>query len=186
MRTSIVGLCKRDVAQYATDICRLTHYDPRCVGSCVVISMLIHSLVYGRELKQAQLYGIGETYDARISDYLTIAFHGDLEELNLDDASMGYTLKTMAAAIWTLYHSQSFEEGLLTIVNAGGDADTNAAVACALLGAKYGYSAISHTYIDGLVRKEYLKKTADEVIMILIDENLCENKACVTCSYTNS
>lgn len=45
-----------------------------------------------------------------------------------------------------LYHSKSFEDGLLTIVNMGGDADTNGAVACSLLGARYGDSAIPVIY----------------------------------------
>lgn len=36
--------------------------------------------------------------------------------------------------------------GALAVVNVGGDADTNAAVACAILGAKYGYQAIPKKY----------------------------------------
>lgn len=74
----------------------------------------------------------------------------------------------MAAAIWCLYHCNSFEEGLLTVVNAGGDADTNAAVACSLLGAKYGYNTIPKNYINGLIRKKYLMDIADKLIAILI------------------
>ena len=41
-------------------------------------------------------------------------------------------------------------EGLLAVVNAGGDADTNAAVACAILGAKFGFNAIPKEYVEGL------------------------------------
>lgn len=53
--------------------------------------------------------------------------------LTLDDKAMGYTLKTLAAALWCLHHCNSFEEGLFAMIDAGGDADTNAAVACSLL-----------------------------------------------------
>jgi len=63
---------------------------------------------------------------------------------------MGYTLKTLAAALWAYWHAKSFEEGLLAVVNAGGDADTNAAVACAILGAKFGFNAIPKEYVEGL------------------------------------
>ena len=93
--------------------------------------------------------------------------HGCFEDLVLDDYAMGYTLKTLAAALWPLYHCHSFEEGLLKVVNAGGDADTNAAVACSLLGAKYGYSIIPRKYIDGLVRKEYLDNVAKQLLEVL-------------------
>ena len=68
----------------------------------------------------------------------------DIRALELqDEESVGYTLKTMSAGLWAYWNAQSFEEGLLTVVRAGGDADTNAAVACAILGAKYGFSAIT-------------------------------------------
>ena len=46
MRTSIVGLWNEDVAVNAEKICKLTHADPRCIGSCVIISELINSLVW--------------------------------------------------------------------------------------------------------------------------------------------
>jgi ADP-ribosylglycohydrolase len=41
-------------------------------------------------------------------------------------------------------------------VNAGGDADTNAAVACAILGAKFGYKSIPKEYIEGLIYRDQL------------------------------
>lgn len=70
MRTSIVGLFPKAVEECAATICRLTHYDPRCVGSCVIVSLLIHSLVYGEEkLSYHQIVDIGERYDSRIRVY---------------------------------------------------------------------------------------------------------------------
>ena len=169
MRTSIVGLWKDDTEKYATEICKLTHYDPRCVGSCAIISFLVNNFVYKNQmLSLKQLIEIGEKYDDRIREYLVKASQYDcLEDLVLDDFSMGYTLKTLAASIWCLFHCNSFEEGLLAVVNVGGDADTNAAVACSLLGAKYGYSAIPQKYIDGLISKDSLREIANNLINII-------------------
>lgn len=169
MRTSVIGLWKDDTERHAAQVCKLTHYDPRCVGSCAIISLLINNLVYRNQiLSLKQLIEIGERYDDRIREYLVKASQYDcLEDLVLDDSSMGYTLKTLSAAIWCLFHCNSFEEGLLAVVNAGGDADTNAAVACSLLGARYGYSAIPQKYIEGLVRKNDLANIVDEFIDLL-------------------
>ena len=160
MRTSVVGLWNNDTEKHATEICKLTHYDPRCVGSCAIIALLINNLVYKNQmLSLEQLIEIGERYDSRIREYLEQASQCErIEDLVLDDSSMGYTLKTLAAAIWCLFHCSSFEEGLLAVVNAGGDADTNAAVACSLLGARYGMSTIPQKYIDGLVGKDKLNE----------------------------
>jgi ADP-ribosylglycohydrolase len=45
MRTSVLGCYQFDdkdkVVQNAVDVCRLTHHDPRCVASCIVVSLII-------------------------------------------------------------------------------------------------------------------------------------------------
>ena len=144
MRTSVVGLWDEDVAQNAEKICKLTHADPRCIGSCVIVSELINHFVWhNMELSFEDILEIADRYDTRIQKYLLLAKNGELADLNLDETTtMGYTLKPLVCAVWCLYHANSFKEGLLKIVNAGGDADTNAAVACAVLGAKYGMAGI--------------------------------------------
>lgn len=59
MRTSVVGLLKDNVANNAENICKLTHYDPRCVGSCVIVSSIIHALVFeDRILDEEDVIGI--------------------------------------------------------------------------------------------------------------------------------
>ena len=153
MRTSVVGLAPYDVERQAADICRLTHYDPRCIGSCAIVSLIIHNLVWNdRELSYDEIKEIAVRYDDRIPEWIDIAYQScDISALDLDEPySIGYTLRSLAAALWCYWHSPSFEEGLLTVVNEGGDADTNAAIACALLGAKFGYSSIPPCYIENL------------------------------------
>lgn len=158
MRTSVVGLLPSGVEQAAADICRLTHYDPRCVGSCVIVSEIIHRLIcQSSEMTFQQVVALGNRYDARIGEYMSLHQGTDIAQLGLSESkSMGYTLKTLSAALWAYWNASSFEEGLLRVVNSGGDADTNAAVACAILGAKFGYSSIPQEYIDGLLHKELL------------------------------
>ena len=172
MRTSVVGLWNEDVAENAERICRLTHADPRCIGSSVVISEIINSLVWhGRELSFEDLCRIGYQYDERIGMYIIAGKVGQLEDLKLDDEqTMGYTLKTMGCAIWCLFHVNSFKEGMLKVVNAGGDADTNAAVTCAVLGAKYGKKGIPEYYMQNLKRKDEYEEMIRQLTDILIEK----------------
>ena len=172
MRTSVVGLWNENVAGNAEKICSLTHADPRCIGSSVIISELINSLVWqDKELSYEKLLQIGDKYDSRIKPYLERARNGLLEDFELDDEqTMGYTLKTMGCAIWCLFHVNSFKEGLLKVVNAGGDADTNAAVACAVLGAKYGKKGIPEYYIQNLKRKDEYEEMIRHLTDILIEK----------------
>ena len=169
MRTSILGLWPGDVTAYAEGVCRLTHVDPRCVGSCVVVSKLINRLVWdGTEMSLDEMLALGKIYDERITSYLTAAIErSHITDLQLDDKqSMGYTLKTLSAAVWCLHHAKDFKDGLLAVVNAGGDADTNAAVACSVLGAKYGFENIPSYYVENIYNKELLINIADELYQV--------------------
>ncbi|MDE6377157.1 MAG: ADP-ribosylglycohydrolase family protein [Duncaniella sp.] len=153
MRTSVVGLGVNNVIDQAETICRLTHYDPRCVGSCVIAVSIIKSLVWhDKLLSYDEIRAIAARYDERIVEWVDLAYSNhDISALRLDEPySLGYTLRTLSAALWGYWHANSFEDGLLAIVNEGGDADTNAAIACAILGAKFGYSAIPPHYITNL------------------------------------
>ena len=100
-----------------------------------------------------QISSLAQSYDAEICEYVDKAWiEPDVKAL-VDYDHMGYTLVTLSVALWAYWHTFSFEEGLLAVVNAGGDADTNAAVACAILGAKYGYSSIPNEYIKAFYIK---------------------------------
>ena len=170
MRTSVVGLFPKAVEVCAANICRLTHYDPRCVGSCVIVSLLIHSLVYeGKDLSYHQIIDLARKYDNRIIEYVDLSLDIDIRVLELQDKnSVGYTLRCLAAGLWAYWHAKSFADGLLAVVRAGGDADTNAAVACAILGAKFGYNTIPTEYVDGLVYKDQLDDVVKGISLLVL------------------
>lgn len=169
MRTSIVGLFPKAVKVCAENICMLTHYDPRCVGTCVIVSQIIHALVYGLQPPgYEEIINTAMEYDERIVEYIEKARYATNINNLMDDDCMGYTLLTFSVALWAYWNCNSFEDGLLAVVNAGGDADTNAAVACALLGAKYGYSSIPSEYVDGLLYKDDLQNVVEKLAAICI------------------
>lgn len=156
MRTSVVGLAKDRIEEQAEAICKLTHYDSRCVGSCIIAASIIHNLVWhDMQLSYAEIKDIAQRYDSRILEWIDAAYNSsDISMLDLDEAnSIGYTLLTLSAALWCYWHSPTFIDGLLSVVNEGGDADTNGAVACAILGAKFGYMSIPIYYIEELHNK---------------------------------
>ena len=96
MRTSIVGTFPKAVEECAVNICKLTHYDPRCVGSCVIVSVLIHSLIYKDfGLSYHDIFDIAMKYDKRIIGFIDLSLSPDIRTLELQDQkSMGYTLRS--------------------------------------------------------------------------------------------
>lgn len=173
MRTSVVGLAKNEIEEEAEVICKLTHYDPRCVGSCVIASSIIHNLVWlDRQLSYDEIKDIAQRYDNRILEWVDAAYNSsDISILDLDETySIGYTLRTLSAALWCYWHVSSFEEGLLAIVNEGGDADTNGAIACAILGAKFGYSSIPSYYVENLHNRDVYNQKITSFINQVVNE----------------
>ncbi|MDE5561439.1 MAG: ADP-ribosylglycohydrolase family protein [Bacteroidaceae bacterium] len=172
MRTSVVGLAPSYTEEHAETICRLTHYDPRCIGSCVIASSIIHNLVWhNKMLSYDEIRQIGRKYDNRIAEWIGKAYNcSDISLLCLGDTSIGYTLLSLSAALWCYWHAVSFENGLLLTVNEGGDADTNAAIACSILGAKFGYEAIPQYYIENLSKLDEYKAKVSRFINETLNE----------------
>ena len=170
MRTSVLGLWEfwdeEKVKSNTETICKVTHYDPRCVGSCVISTSIISNLILSdKRLEKNELVAIGLEYDNTITEFINASIENNLKDLKLDEKeSIGYTLKALSAGLWAYFNAASFEEGLLKIVNEGGDADTNAAIACSILGAKYGYNNIPVKFIEGLYYKDELEEKITEYI----------------------
>jgi len=77
---------------------------------------------------------------------------------------MGFTLKAMQAGLWCLEHPEDFQGSLLAVVQAGGDTDTNGAVAGAILGALHGASAIPDRWTARIPNADRLVSLADGLL----------------------
>jgi len=172
MRNSIIPAFFTDSLSTALDkseeVCKLTHYDPRCVDSCKIQTTLLHTILNGNRISFENLLIISQITDNRTSEYLKSHLSENIDILELDSKdSMGYTLKAVSSGIWAYYNSDSFEQGLLNIINQGGDADTNGCISGAILGAKFGFDSIPEKWIKGLLGNELLEKKYNELIKII-------------------
>lgn len=77
-------------------------------------------------------------------------------------------MRSLAAALWCYFHAPDFESALIAIVNEGGDADTNAAIACSIIGAKFGYNGIPRYYIENLYNGELYRNKIEKLINKII------------------
>lgn len=143
----------RDV-QY---ICEDTHPDPRCIASCQVVVEACAQLIrrnelpveatYANALQTAFSLGCMELYNA-----LTARKTAPWSQWNCS----GYTIDTTASAFAALLAANSFEAGILMVINRGQDADTVGAVAGAMLGAKYGLKGIPERWLNTLRGRDAL------------------------------
>ena len=132
---------------------RITHFDPRCVGGCVAVTTAIALLVRGDQdaeeaVPRAALAGGAISDDVR--RVIERASSKKPEDLTVDGDDRGFVLHTVELAFSALIHAPSLEEGLIAVVSRGGDTDTNACVAGALLGAKFGKSQVPERWASKL------------------------------------
>src|SRR5512144_3198093 len=145
---------------------RVTHHDPRCVWSAFAINLAVAEALNGR------LAAVGAIAEAltrveagpvTLQAARSVSGRG-LEYLKLDGKDVGYTLKAMQVGLWCLEHAESFEESLVAVIQAGGDTDTNGAIAGAVLGAIHGAEAIPERWVKAVPRAERLTELADRLL----------------------
>lgn len=128
----------------------LTHPHPVCRdASALFVAMVARAVELG--LEPGALYGYGR--DLAISAGL----HPDVvETVRAAEAGpppdyfhhMGWVRIALHNALWQLLHAPSLEEAVIDTVRRGGDTDTNAAIAGALLGASLGRDAVPDRWRD--------------------------------------
>lgn len=147
---------------------RLTHGARESVDACRYLSMLILGSLYGYEKKKI----LETSFDSispgiwnqkplspRIKRLAEGAFKSE-RSARISDKNYGSAAVTLQAALWAFYHTDTFEDGLIKVVNLGWDADTMGAVYGQLAGAYYGYTAIPKRWKEKVVKRVTIKKLA--------------------------
>ncbi|XP_078343352.1 ADP-ribosyl-[dinitrogen reductase] glycohydrolase-like [Oculina patagonica] len=174
MRTSILGVHDfgniEKVIENTKAACKVTHADPRCIASCVAVTTAVALMLQGRHfVKESNSYDteaiMGDAYDYACATLETVEqekelkkhmFAKSLDDLKLDEAGkIGYTYKCLGAGFWSL-RQDDFRAALEAVTFEAGDADTNGAVAGALLGCKLGASKLPDSWRDKLKHKDWL------------------------------
>ena len=184
MRCAPVAIARRSnppllVLDSATT-CAVTHYAATCQWSCIIVNAIIAFFLHGREpdlpaiMEAARRDGCPDLaaiahrdgipsapLDAMVSGD---APPGDVEWLMRDHRLIGHTLLAMQFGLWAAATPLTLEDGVITSVAVGGDTDTNAAVAGAVLGARYGASGIPQRWLDCVPQRERIEGLADGLL----------------------
>lgn len=156
MRTGIVGLTAlgdRDhTARAAGAVAALTHADPLAAESCILWCEAIRvAVLEGRFDLAGGLDLIGEARRTQWQAWIDEATGADPASFGRNGFTVTALQAAWAAITSTLDTPREFEcdhlrDGLFAAVHAGHDTDTVAAIAGALLGARWGASAVPAHY----------------------------------------
>jgi ADP-ribosyl-[dinitrogen reductase] hydrolase len=149
--------------------CSITHYAPACQWSCIILNTILAKLLEGLEPSSAKILvpALAETavYDGasqEVQDRMT-QVGSEIDDLKLDEGRIGHTLLCLQAGLWALQTLLNFEEALVSVINAGGDTDTNGAVAGAVLGGRCGASAIPQRWLDCIPERQRVDMLSAEL-----------------------
>jgi ADP-ribosyl-[dinitrogen reductase] hydrolase len=163
MRCAPVALFARSDPEanvnHSADSSRITHANPLCVAGCVALNAGIAALLDDPASDPLEV-AIAATDNKTVLDSLRSVPSQTAETL---DAG-GYVLATVTSSLWCVMSHDSLEDAIVAAVNLGDDADTTGAVAGALAGARWGYSAIPQRWLDVLHGREELEALADRLL----------------------
>jgi ADP-ribosyl-[dinitrogen reductase] hydrolase len=149
MRVSPLGIfghamAADDLATIACQDASLTHPHPVCQEATAVFAVAVAGAVatggspedvYGAAKRWATSR-CKEAVVLRALDEAVAGAPADYQE------HKGWVMVAFQNAFYQLLHAPTLEDGIVATVMAGGDTDTNAAIAGALLGAVHGYGAL--------------------------------------------
>jgi ADP-ribosyl-[dinitrogen reductase] hydrolase len=170
MRCVPVALRFRDdldrLIRVSTQQAAITHSDERCTWGAAAVNLAVRELLHGN------IYFVDEVLHRlrdRAPRALVEAIHRVPREgqdaLPVTVAGeTGYVVHCVEIAFWFVTHDRTMEDALVYLAQAGGDTDTNAAVAGALLGARYGESALPPRWMDQMVGSQGIAKLAEQLL----------------------
>ncbi|KHO02084.1 ADP-ribosylation/Crystallin J1 [Metarhizium album ARSEF 1941] len=160
MRCLPTGLFQQDPKLLVSEsmrISRITHDDARCTVSCAVYNRIAAALVRGTDPDRAVDLGLamaagleGPKQRGGVFEAVELGTRLSVERMasegpdptELRGRCGGSVLETLAVAVAAVLDRRRLEDVLVDVVRIGSDADTNAAVAGGLLGARDGAAAI--------------------------------------------
>jgi ADP-ribosyl-[dinitrogen reductase] hydrolase len=144
----------------------LTHPDERCGWGAVAVNVAAGCLLQGRRDFIGDVLEVLRNNQA--PEELMAAIRRvpleKQEELPIVGPHEGYVVHGVEIGLWFAYHEPNLERGLVWLANAGGDTDTNAAVAGGLMGARDGEAAVPTRWTDAVPDSARLRDLATRLV----------------------
>ena len=146
----------------------LTHPDPRCTWAAVAVNIAAGRLVEGKREFLPDIIEALQINDAPpelLAAVRRVPFES-FAELPIAGEEGRAAVSAAEVALWAAHHESVLERAVVRLAAAGGDTDTNAALAGALLGARLGEGAIPPQWITSVPAVDHLRTLADRLTRV--------------------
>ena len=158
------GLSQVDVMELAKISARETHFSYEAEAGTALFGGMLYNAITATSKDQILKFKDykQDEHSTKILDSLNNA-----ENLSVDDLGpTGYIIDTLQCALWAFINYDNFKDGMLAVVNLGGDSDTIGAVYGQLAGAYYGYSNIPKAWLNKLHKQKEISNIAKKLAYI--------------------
>lgn len=132
--------------EVAEEQSRTTHAAPACLDACVIFATLTADAINGRSGSDLLRPQSG-AYTPEIKSIIEGSYRQKTRpEIN----GSGYVVDSLEAALWANFNADNFQDAVLLAANLGDDADTTAAIAGQLAGARWGKQGIPQRWLAKL------------------------------------
>ena len=157
-----------DLLEAAPALSAITHADERCRTACLAVTLVAAALVRGDPPETAVRDALEAVTGREGAEELEYLVGAAGTERTIDGPDQGFVFFTAGVALRFAGESRGFESGLREVVALGGDADTNAAVAGALLGALHGTRALPSDWLDLLADRAAIEAEAHDLAATVV------------------
>jgi ADP-ribosyl-[dinitrogen reductase] hydrolase len=155
------------LVEEAPALSRVTHWDGRCQTACLAVTVAVAALVRGEPARDAVVEALEAVDDREGGEELAYLVDEAGRARPIDGPDMGFTLFTAGIGLQVAAEGLGFEHGLRHVVSLGGDTDTNAAVAGALLGALHGVDGLPPAWLQRLAESEAIRAEAESLASLV-------------------
>jgi ADP-ribosyl-[dinitrogen reductase] hydrolase len=150
----------RELIRIAPKLSALTHFDGRCRTAVLAVTLAVAGLVRGDAPGTAAHAAVDAVLHLQGGEELEFLIDAIGDSRSIDGPDQGFCLYAAGAGLQALVREAPFEEELVRVVGLGGDTDTNAAVAGALLGTAAGASSLPLPWVERLRDREAIQGEA--------------------------
>jgi len=149
------------ILHYSVKSSRTTHAALECLEACQMFGGILYRALLGENKRDVL---VEKDLLQFTSEELKEISYGDYFEKAVSQIlGTGYVVRSLEAALWSFWTTESYEEAILKAVNLGDDTDTTAAICGQVAGAFYGETGIPKHWLEKLVMREEISSLAERL-----------------------
>ncbi len=146
---------------YAGESSRTTHGSQACIDACRLFASILFNAFSGMDKERVLFdHDVNIVQSPAIKEIAGGAYRGKAED---QIQGSGYVVKSLEAALWCFYTSDSFREAVFKAANLGDDADTTAAICGQVAGAFYRKRNIPKEWVMRVFLSNKINNMAQEI-----------------------